>query len=120
MARRSSPVLVGFFSILFAYLYGPEVYRQLSIFGFFREPFSTVLTSEAHLVVIQGTKHCEDLHYHEPSSSLFTACEDSDKTRWAWFPPLATYEDATVLADNHGGIFVIDAMVRSSRLPPFP
>jgi hypothetical protein len=115
MARRSPPVLVGFFSILFAYLYGPEVYRQLSIFGFFREPFSTVLTSEADLVVIQGTKHCEDLHYHEPSNNLFTACEDSDKTRWAWFPPLTTYEDATVLADNHGGIFVIDAKTQKAQ-----
>ncbi|KAK8039329.1 hypothetical protein PG993_007740 [Apiospora rasikravindrae] len=111
---RTPSVAVGILSVVLAYLYGTQVYRQLTIFGVFRTPSSTHVSAGDTIVVIEGTKHCEDLHWHEPSQRLFTACEGSQTTRFSWWPPLTNHEDPTALKDARGSLVVVDPKTQKS------
>lgn len=112
---RTPSIAVGLLSVFLAYLYGTQVYRQLTIFGLFRTPSSTHTSAVDTVVVIEGTKHCEDLHYHETAELLFTACEGPRTTRFSWWPPLANHQDPTALKDAQASLVVIDPKVRIKR-----
>ncbi|KAK8094649.1 serum paraoxonase/arylesterase family protein [Apiospora hydei] len=111
---RTPSVAVGILSVVLAYLCGTQVYRQLTIFGLFRTPSSTHISTDDTIVVIEGTKHCEDLHWHEPSQRLFTACEGPQTTRFSWWPPLTNHEDPTALKDARGLLVVVDPKTQKS------
>ncbi|KAK8130340.1 hypothetical protein PG999_002720 [Apiospora kogelbergensis] len=111
---RTPSLAVGLLSVFLAYLYGTQVYRQLTIFGVFRTPTNTHISADDTVVVIEGTKHCEDLHWHDPSQLLFTACEGSQTTRWAWWPPLANHDDPTALKDVRASLVVINPKTQKS------
>ncbi|KAK6825312.1 hypothetical protein PG987_012806 [Apiospora arundinis] len=111
---RTPSIAVGLISVFLAYLYGTQVYRQLTIVGVFRTPANTHVSADDTVVVIEGTKHCEDLHWHDPSQLLFTACEGPQTTRWSWWPPLANHDDPTALQNARGSLVVIDPKTQKS------
>lgn len=100
---------------LAAFLYGPPTHRFLSKVGTFRELSSTPLSNPDDLVVLGDTIHCEDVHYYAPAHTLFTACEDVSTTRFQWFPPLATFADASVAWKSKGSIHIIDPETRENK-----
>jgi hypothetical protein len=108
----SRAILAAIVPVLIAYVYGPTLYRVMTVVGLLRVQTNTVLASADDLVKIADTRYCEDLHYYEPAHQLFTACEDSD-VRFDWFPPLANF-NVTVGEDARGSIHIIDPDV--SRL----
>lgn len=105
-------ILMAGITGLAAYLYGPATHGVLTKMGVFRQLTSAPLANPEDLVVISDTIHCEDLHYYPPANTLFTACEDASATRFKWFPPLATYEDANAAWKSQGSIHTIDPEVR--------
>jgi hypothetical protein len=110
----------GLFAAILALLIGALTYqldigRAVTVIGLFRKPASTVLAPE-DFVAIDGTMHCEDLHYYAPSNQLFTACEGSEETRYSWFPPLANFDNPSATQEARGSIHVIDPTVRVSCL----
>ena len=98
---------------LLAYLlYGawPSVRRTVTVLGALRMyPHGAVV--KAGVTAIPDTVHCEDLHYHAPSGTLFTACEDNPETRFKWFPPLANFDDPELASRSRGSIHVVDPKV---------
>lgn len=100
-----------FVAILAAIFYAGEVPRARVVLGFGREKASTIVTNSKDFYAIPDTVHCEDIHYHEPSNLLFTACEGNEATRYAWFPGLAHFDDPTVGLKAQGAIEVIDPRV---------
>lgn len=96
---------------LAAYLYGPPAQRTLTKFGVYRTPTCSTLNDSAHLVAIQDTVQCEDLHYYAPTNTLFTACEDVYDTRFKWFPPLGLFDAADLGWKSQGSIHTIDPEV---------
>ncbi|PTB62323.1 hypothetical protein BBK36DRAFT_1184939 [Trichoderma citrinoviride] len=86
MAGRLSIAIV-LLAVLLGYVYNAYVQRFIRVAGVFREPGSTEL-APGEFVVVNGTINCEDLHLHEPSGLLFTACEDDVASRRKWFPPI--------------------------------
>lgn len=100
---------LAFLTALVAWLAGP-LYRQLTLFGVFRERISSeqVYTEGQNIFTIEDTMQCEDLHYHAPSNKLFTACEDSLLPRYEWFPPLTSFNKPSRAT---GSIHVIDPEV---------
>lgn len=82
--------------------------RTLKVLGVFRRATSTAIVDPAEFVVIKDTVHCEDLHYHEASNLLFTACEGTEATRFSWFPALDIRRDPSVTATSRGSLHVID------------
>ncbi|KAH8650201.1 serum paraoxonase/arylesterase family protein [Xylariales sp. PMI_506] len=101
---------VALLSAILGYIYYafvPEIQRAATVMGISRSPVMFQAASPDELVLIEGTTHCEDIHYFEPSQELYTACEDSDLTRFSWFPPLTSL-NASVLTQARGGLFVID------------
>ncbi|PNY23698.1 Serum paraoxonase/arylesterase 1 [Tolypocladium capitatum] len=118
MAARSffsAPAATLIFAVLVAYLYGPGVRRAGVVLGLFRNPANTALTSAGGFAVVEGTTHCEDLHFHEPSKLLFTACEDTETTRHFWFPPLANYDNPSSAAKARGSLKVIDPVTLQAQ-----
>ncbi|KAL6408736.1 serum paraoxonase/arylesterase family protein [Ilyonectria robusta] len=115
----TKPILYKFWTILVpifvAYVYGPLVYRHLTVFGILRRTHPT-LTNPEDIITIQDTTHCEDLHYYSPRQILFTACEDTFLTRFSWFPPLEVFDNPAVTHEARGSIHVID--LEASRTPP--
>lgn len=101
------PALVAVFS---AFTYGPGIYETWSRTGFTHTTVNTV-HDPANLVVIQDTTHCEDLHYHASTNSIFTACEDVSVTRHSWFPGLGLLKDPLIGQEGKGSIHVIDTKV---------
>ncbi|CAK7216688.1 hypothetical protein SCUCBS95973_002891 [Sporothrix curviconia] len=102
--------------LAFAYLVGPPAYRSLTVLGYWRQPVNTPVAAE-DFIVIDDTVHCEDLHYHAPSNTLFTACEDHLDTRFAWFPPLGLFDDPAIVQKNRGSLHTIDPKTfKSTRL----
>ncbi|KHN94092.1 serum paraoxonase/arylesterase family protein [Metarhizium album ARSEF 1941] len=95
-------------AILAAFFYAAELPRAKVVLGFGRRQNRTVITNPNDFHAIPDTVHCEDLHYHEPSNLLFTACEDTEDTRYAWFPPLAHLDDPNVGLKAQGSIKIID------------
>lgn len=96
---------------LAAYLYGPPTQRALTKLGVYRELTSSSLADPADLVVIPDTVQCEDLHYHAPSHTLFTACEDVYDTRFQWFPPLGLFDAPDLAWKAQGSLHTIDPEV---------
>ncbi|KAK0386741.1 hypothetical protein NLU13_6577 [Sarocladium strictum] len=89
--------------------------QQLTVLGAFRKEKQTPVDNPNDLVVISGTVNCEDLHYHAPSNSIFTACDDVAATRRAWFPPLAVLIDPVAGSTARGSLQVIDTKTMKSR-----
>ncbi|RCI12336.1 hypothetical protein L249_1108 [Ophiocordyceps polyrhachis-furcata BCC 54312] len=100
----STPLAVLLITVFASYLYGAVIYRTIVVSGVFRDPGHTAVD----VIAIPNTLHCEDLHYHEPSGQIFTACEDDEKTRYSWFPPLANFDDPTVGSRARGSFKVIN------------
>ncbi|KAL6870401.1 hypothetical protein J3F83DRAFT_678005 [Trichoderma novae-zelandiae] len=91
MAGRLS-IAVVLLAVLLGYVYNVYVQRFIYVSGIFREPESTEL-APGEYVAINGTIGCEDLHLHEPSGLIFTACEDDIASRRKWFPPIEHFFD---------------------------
>lgn len=118
MAARSSYYLgsgiVLLLEILTSFVYGPGLWRAGLVLSVLRPVEST---PAADLVTLENTVHCEDLHYHEPSELLFTACKDDETVRHAWFPPLAILDDPVAASKARGSIKVIGPRVRWFLFP---
>lgn len=110
---RRVATAVGVSAIL-AYQYVPTIQRGLVVFGITRGGSNTVV-ADGDLVVIQGTRHCEDIHHHEPSQSLFLACEGADSPRREWFPPLNIYRSSERGHTAQAEFRVIDTKVPNSH-----
>jgi hypothetical protein len=114
-------IAVGIIAVWFAYTFGgSDIPRLVKVIGVFRSSdFSAFQAQAENLVVIEDTVHCEDLHHHRESDLLFTACEDTQATRHAWFPPLAIFDDPILGQSAQGSIHVIDPTVsnRVGRTP---
>ncbi|KAI5465080.1 serum paraoxonase/arylesterase [Mariannaea sp. PMI_226] len=103
-------------TILVAFLasfYGPAIHRSIKVLGFLREPANTAV-DDSNIVTIENTMHCEDLHYHQLSNQLFTACEDHETLRFSWFPPLA-HLNASAVGTSQGSIHVINPQTLKSQ-----
>ncbi|KAK0727515.1 hypothetical protein B0T26DRAFT_637893 [Lasiosphaeria miniovina] len=109
--------LAGVLAGYVCYLAGPLAYRTLMLWGFLSSPGSEndSLFVAATLTAIADTAYCEDIHYHAPSSTLFTACEDNDETRHKWFPPLTNFDDPELAQRSRGSIHVINPKTLRSR-----
>ena len=93
------------------YSWGTFIYHTATVFGFLRtKPLSTHVEQE-DIQYIPDTVHCEDIHYHAPSKTLWTACEDHPETRFQWFPPLTNFNDSSIVKTYHGSLHVIDPEV---------
>ncbi|EFX02960.1 serum paraoxonase arylesterase family protein [Grosmannia clavigera kw1407] len=109
-------VLLSSIFVLLAYFVGQPASHTLTALGFWRQPSRSLLADDqTDLIVIADTVNCEDLHYHAASQSLFTACEDTVETRFSWFPPLAIFDDPSVLETTRGSLHVIDPETATSR-----
>ncbi|CAM1506050.1 Fc.00g056910.m01.CDS01 [Cosmosporella sp. VM-42] len=94
-------------SVVGAYLSVRTLRRTIVVAGLFRTPANSVPNPSPDVVTIEGTTHCEDLHYHEASKLLFTACEESEVTRYSWFPPLGNFDDSLTVLRSQGSIKII-------------
>ncbi|CEJ83938.1 hypothetical protein VHEMI03306 [[Torrubiella] hemipterigena] len=110
---RRMATAVGLTAIL-AYQYGAPIHRGVVIFGLLRGASNTVV-ADGDLVVIEGTKHCEDIHHHEPSQSLFLACEGANSPRRDWFPPLSIYTSIERGNEAQAEFRVIDTTTMKSK-----
>lgn len=107
----SSNLLVLVIGVVAVLLYLAELPRASIVLGLWRQPAKTIVTDPHDFHLIPDTVHCEDLHYHEPSNLLFTACEGTEHTRQAWFPALAVLGDPTTGLKAQGALEVIDPRV---------
>ncbi|RAL06885.1 serum paraoxonase/arylesterase family protein [Aspergillus homomorphus CBS 101889] len=106
-----SSLNLAIFVLVVAYLYGP-VCHWLTVLGVFRAA-ADVVTAEAQKIhKIEDTMQCEDMHYHQPSGYIFTACEDSFLPRFKWFPPLGNLEGP---APSTGSFHLIDPKTLKSK-----
>ncbi|KAK0636405.1 hypothetical protein B0T17DRAFT_613140 [Bombardia bombarda] len=96
------------------YTWGGQIQRSLTVLGVFRWYPDSSHTSE-EIISITDTTHCEDIHYHAPTDTLFTACEDNPETRFKWFPALANFDDPALGARSRGSIHVINPQTMQSR-----
>lgn len=92
-------------AVLVATLYGP-VSRELTVLGVWRK--SDAMGVKHSFQEIPDTMQCEDLHYHEGSGQIFTACEDSVQARFKWYPGLANLQGP---GTSTGSIHVINPKV---------
>ncbi|KAK4100192.1 hypothetical protein N658DRAFT_567687 [Parathielavia hyrcaniae] len=117
--RLLSLSLLGAVLAYLAYLLydaaGPSVHRVVTVLGFLRRYPAGATPKGGEVIVIPDTVHCEDLHYHAPSGTLFTACEDNAETRFRWFPPLANFDDPELAGKSRGSIHVVDPNIMQSR-----
>ncbi|KAM0248118.1 hypothetical protein ACHAQJ_009588 [Trichoderma viride] len=105
MAGRVS-IAVVLLAVLLGYVYNFHMQRFIYVAGIFRKPERTEL-APGDYVVIDNTLHCEDMHYHEPSGLIFTACEDFKGSRLKWFPPIGHFGDPST-SRMKGRLQVID------------
>lgn len=117
MAARASITAV-LLAVLLGYVYNSYVQRALVVMGAFRQAGSTEL-APGDFVVIDGTTHCEDLHYHESTSLIFTACEGFQGARLKWFPPIDHFFEPSHPELVKGNLQIIDPKVRTIRKPLF-
>ncbi|KAM0456741.1 hypothetical protein ACHAPV_007031 [Trichoderma viride] len=106
MAARASITAV-LLAVLLGYVYNSYVQRALVVMGAFRQAGSTEL-APGDFVVIDGTTHCEDLHYHESTSLIFTACEGFQGARLKWFPPIDHFFEPSHPELVKGNLQIID------------
>ncbi|KAK4235307.1 hypothetical protein C8A03DRAFT_36852 [Achaetomium macrosporum] len=112
--RLLSLSLLGALLAYVFYTAGPFVHRTLTVLGAFRK-YSDGASIKGEVVFIPDTVHCEDVHYHGPSGTLFTACEDNAETRFKWFPPLANFDDPELGSRSQGSIHVVNPKTMKSR-----
>ncbi|KAJ5766448.1 uncharacterized protein N7511_004064 [Penicillium nucicola] len=111
MALLKSLSLATLFALL-SLLSGP-ILHIVRIGGVFHTPNPTILSKDQGPIYIDDTVHCEDVHHYKPANLLFTACEDTKSTRFAWFPPLGHLIPAT----TSGSIHIVDPVtMKSTRL----
>ncbi|KAL7951351.1 hypothetical protein V8C42DRAFT_303841 [Trichoderma barbatum] len=113
MAGRLS-IAVVLLAVLLGYVYNFYVQRIIYVSGVFRQPERTELAPKDY-VVVENTINCEDLHYHEPSGLIFTACEDYIGSRLAWFPPIEHFSNPSTSKMN-GKLQVIDPKTFKTRI----
>ncbi|KAM0446859.1 hypothetical protein ACHAO4_009183 [Trichoderma viride] len=106
MAARASIIAV-LLAVLLGYVYNSYVQRALVVMGAFRQAGSTEL-APGDFVVIDGTTHCEDLHYHESTGLIFTACEGFQGARLKWFPPIDHFFEPSHPELVKGNLQIID------------
>ncbi|KAK3686097.1 hypothetical protein B0T22DRAFT_383311 [Podospora appendiculata] len=115
--RGSSLLATSFTGALLAYTlytWGALIHRTLTVFGALRWQLENTHAGQ-DIVAIADTTHCEDIHYHAPSATLFTACEDNADMRFKWFPPLTNFDRPELAAKGRGSIHVIDPNTLQSR-----
>ncbi|KAJ4252867.1 hypothetical protein NW762_010773 [Fusarium torreyae] len=88
--------------------------RFTTVMGVFREPANTIV-ADGDFITIEDTTVCEDLHHHQDSGLLFTACDDSYEARFSWFPGLGVLHDPLSSAKVRGSIHVIDPKTFKSK-----
>ena len=103
------------FVALVAFL-APVGIHIIKTLGLFYTPIPTILNNDQGPIWIEDTTHCEDVHYYRPANRLFTACEDSNTTRFNWFPGLGHLDPQS----SRGSIHVIDPKVIRSPLLTTP
>ncbi|EAQ86158.1 hypothetical protein CHGG_07411 [Chaetomium globosum CBS 148.51] len=106
--------LLGALLAYVLYTVGPLVHRTAVVIGALRN-YPNDATVKGEVIAIPDTVHCEDLHYHAPSGTLFTACEDNAETRFKWFPPLANFQSPELASKSQGSLHVIDPKSMKSR-----
>ncbi|KAG6002147.1 hypothetical protein E4U43_001162 [Claviceps pusilla] len=111
----SSNLLVLVIGVVAILLYLAELPRASIVLGLWRQPAKSLVTDPHDFHIIPDTVHCEDLHYHEPSNLLFTACEGTEHTRQAWFPALTVLGDPTTGLKAQGALEVIDPRTMKSK-----
>ena len=107
-------------SIFGAFLSSAPVRRTLTLGGIFRTPTVSIQNAASGVTALDGTIQCEDLHYHEPSNLIFTACEENEGLRFSWFPPLGNFDDPSDVYKSQGSIKIINPIVsqRTHLLSP--
>ncbi|RSL55387.1 hypothetical protein CEP54_009419 [Fusarium duplospermum] len=95
--------------------YTRSLTRLVRVLGFFREKNSTIVQDPSHLIFINDTIQCEDIHFEEESGKIFLACEDSYEGRFEWFPPLANFHNPSLAAESTGSIHVVDPESKKSQ-----
>jgi len=108
--RLLSLSLLGALLAYAFYIVGPNLYRAVVVLGVLRK-YPNGATIQGEVTEIPDTVHCEDLHYHLPSGTLFAACEDNAETRFKWFPPLTNFDAPELASKSRGSIHVIDPKV---------
>ncbi|KAH8130860.1 hypothetical protein FP744_10004276 [Trichoderma asperellum] len=106
MAARASIAAV-LLAVLLGYVYNVYLQRLLLVTGAFRQPGSTELAS-GDFMVIDSTLHCEDLHYHDSTGLIFTACEGFRGSRLKWFPPIDHFFEPSNPGLHKGNLQIID------------
>lgn len=108
----STPVVIVTFLIIFASRFYAPLKTKYIVAGFSRPRDQIVNIHGDQLVKIPNTSHCEDLHYHEPSNKLITACQNTKvkNARRGWFPPLGLFD--VKHSKVQGSLVVIDPTVR--------
>ncbi|KAL2146595.1 hypothetical protein VTI28DRAFT_3094 [Corynascus sepedonium] len=112
--RLLSLSLLGALLAYAFYIVGPNLYRAVVVLGVLRK-YPNGATIQGEVTEIPDTVHCEDLHYHLPSGTLFAACEDNAETRFKWFPPLTNFDAPELASKSRGSIHVIDPKIMKSR-----
>ncbi|OAA35510.1 serum paraoxonase/arylesterase family protein [Metarhizium rileyi] len=102
-------------AIIAALFYTAELPRAKVVLGIGRKQKSTAIRDPNDFRIIPDTVHCEDIHYHEPSNLLFTACEGTESTRYAWFPGLGHLEDPEAALKAQGSIEIIDPRTMAAK-----
>jgi len=77
MVMYQGALLVVFFAVLLFPFFGPFTQR-LAVLGVTRDLDSIINIHGDGFRVIPDTVQCEDLHLHEQSGLLFTACQGSE------------------------------------------
>ncbi|KAK4148311.1 uncharacterized protein C8A04DRAFT_33757 [Dichotomopilus funicola] len=108
--------LMGAFLAYGLYTVARPIYQTVIVFGFLRK-YPNGATTDTEVIAIPDTVHCEDLHYHASSGTVFAACEDDPDTRFKWFPPIANFDDPELASRSRGSIHVVDPKtMKSERL----
>jgi hypothetical protein len=125
LARKRTTILALSLALIAFYL--PPTTHQLRVFGILSRPSDALGNTHAHayrqgestaeVKLVPGTTYCEDLHLHERSGLLVTACEGEQQDRRGWFPPLGVFDRPPVRGGPRGSIVVVDPQVRSLPSP---
>ncbi|KAJ6779732.1 hypothetical protein PWT90_02075 [Aphanocladium album] len=103
-----APLVVILAAVLAGYINVASIYRSVRVFGILRAEESTIAKEQLRAIRIADTPYCEDLHRHAASGLLFAACEGSEETRHAWFPPLTIFDNGSKALQTPGTITAID------------
>lgn len=102
--------LIGALLAYGLYTVALPIYQAVIVFGILRK-YPNGTTTNTEVIAIPDTVHCEDLHYHASSGTVFAACEDDPNTRFKWFPPIANFDDPELASRSRGSIHVVDPKV---------